>query len=72
MNTAQFISLPVRDRLKAAREARGLTVEEVAAACGICTADAIRSYEAGQIVPRDSVKIALADFYRVYLPDLFF
>lgn len=71
MTAAELITLPVSERLRTVRTAKGMTVEEVADACNISTA-AVRAYEAGQRIPRDSVKIALADFYRVYLPDLFF
>lgn len=58
-------------RLTAARERSGYTVSQVAAACGI-TAKAVNDYECGTRIPRDSVKNALAELYRVTVPRLFF
>lgn len=59
------------NRLKAARESCGYTIADAAQAAGI-TLEALKAYEAGNRIPRDSVKVALADLYRQPVPDLFF
>ena len=45
--------------------------EEVARAVGI-SASAIANYEAGSRVPRDEIKIRLADYYQVTVQELFY
>ena len=62
---------PINERLIRARQTKGSTIEETAAACGI-TVTSVKAYEAGQRIPRDSVKNTLAEYYGVYMPDLFF
>lgn len=47
------------------------TQVEVAEAVGV-SVSAIGMYESGKRVPRDSVKIALADYYGVNIQNLFF
>lgn len=56
-------------RLKAARGKRNR--EEVAAAVGI-SPSAIGMYEIGARIPRDDVKIRLANYYGVPVQDLFY
>jgi transcriptional regulator with XRE-family HTH domain len=55
------------------RELRGVlrTQAEVADAVGVSQA-AISAYEAGERIPSDAMKIALARFYRVDVGSLFF
>ena len=62
---------PVSERLKEARKEKGCTTEEVAKACGI-TGSAVQMYECGARVPRDSIKIVLAQFFGKTVQDLFF
>lgn len=58
-------------RLKEARRNKGCSVDDVAKACGI-TVSAVQMYECGQRIPRDSIKIALANFFGIPVQDLFF
>ncbi len=64
-------SKAVPERLSEARQRKGLSVLQVAEACGI-TEKAVADYEAGERVPRDEIKIALAKLYGVPVLDLFF
>ena len=61
----------VAERIKDARKAKGCTVEELAKACGI-TDSAVQMYECGQRVPRDSIKILMADYFGTTVQELFF
>jgi transcriptional regulator with XRE-family HTH domain len=61
----------VAERIKDARKAKGCTVEELAKACGI-TDSAVQMYECGQRVPRDSIKILMADYFGMTVQELFF
>ena len=56
-------SIVIGQRLKALREKKGVTIYAVAKSCGI-TAAAVCMYEAGKRVPRDAVKIKLANYYK--------
>ena len=47
------------------------TQEEIANAIGI-SISAIGMYETGQRVPRDEIKVKLANFYNVSIESLFF
>lgn len=58
-------------RLKSERDKKGCTAKEVAKACGI-TVNAVYMYEHGFRIPRDEVKIALANFYSKSVQELFF
>lgn len=64
-------SRSVSERLSEARQRKGLSVLQVADACGI-TEKSITDYEAGESIPRDEIKIALAKLYGVPVLDLFF
>lgn len=57
------------NKLIAARGKR--TREEVANAVGV-SISAISMYENGERVPRDEIKVKLADFYQTTVQDLFF
>lgn len=57
---------------KILRELRGeKTLAEVASAVGV-TASAMSMYETGSRIPRDSVKIAIADYYDKPVSYIFF
>ena len=56
-------------RLAAARGDRNL--KEVALSVGI-TPEALKAYEAGERIPRDEIKVRLADYYGFSLSELFF
>lgn len=45
--------------------------EVVSVECGI-SVSALAMYETGKRIPRDEVKVALAQYYRVSVGDLFF
>lgn len=65
----------MKDKMQIAEELKTLRgdrpKEEVALACGV-TVSAITMYEAGARMPRDTVKIALADYFGRSVGDLFF
>ena len=61
----------VAERIKAARAEKGVSIEDVAKGCGV-SVSAIQMYECGQRVPRDGVKIAMADYFGKTVQDLFF
>ena len=61
----------VAERIKEARLAQGKKVEEVATACGI-TVSAVQMYECGQRIPRDEIKIKMAECLKTTVQDLFF
>lgn len=57
---------------KRLRELRGSrSQEEVANACGIGTA-AVGMYERGERIPRDEIKIKLAQYFNVGIETLFY
>lgn len=58
-------------KLRRLREERKMTQQEVAEAIGV-TAMAICQYETGERSPKDSVKMALANFYNTTVEALFF
>ena len=62
-------SKPVSERLVMARGSR--TQNEVAEAVGIGRS-ALGMYEKGLRIPRDSVKVRLADYYKIPVQELFF
>lgn len=62
-------TVPVHERLVKARGTRRR--EEVATAIGV-SASAISMYETGAHIPRDAVKIRLADFYHTTVQALFY
>lgn len=64
-------SIVIGQRLKALREKKGVTIYAVAESCGI-TAAAVCMYEAGKRVPRDAVKIKLANYYKKTVESIFY
>lgn len=61
----------VSERLTDARTSKGSTIVDAAEACGI-SVRALQEYEAGTRVPRDDIKLALANYYGERVQDLFF
>lgn len=57
-------------KMKRLRTAKGQTPEEAAEQIGIPLAS-YRLYESGKLVPRDEVKLQIADFYQVDVYHLF-
>lgn len=53
------------------REDRGLTQAELAYKLGI-SASALSNYENGTRVPRDEIKVKIAEFFGVSVLDVFF
>lgn len=58
-------------RLTELRNASGKTQREVANDNGI-SASAIAMYEAGKRIPRDEVKVSLANYYHCSIGEIFF
>ena len=63
------INQTIAERLVAARGER--TRQEVASAVGI-SLSALSMYETGQRVPRDEIKMALANYYGKTVQELFY
>ena len=61
----------IGDTLKELRKAKGKTVCEVATEIGI-TPSALSNYENNIRVPRDTIKIAIADYYKKPIQKIFF
>ncbi len=61
----------IGNKLRALRKARNKTVVEVASACGI-SKSALTMYENGERVPRDDVKMRLANYYKRTVQTIFF
>ena len=61
----------VAERIKEARLERGLTQVQLAEIVGVSDAS-IQMYEIGQRIPRDSVKVKLAEVLGKPVQDLFF
>ena len=58
-------------RLTTLREEKGLTKAELAEALNI-SPSAVSAYELGARIPRDDLKIKIAEFFGVSVLDLFF
>lgn len=58
-------------KLEELRRAKGITQAEVAEAIGI-SAMAVSLYENGERIPRDEVKIRIADFFKTSVSSIFF
>lgn len=61
----------VAERIKEARLEKGITQTELANLCEI-SVSAVQMYEIGQRVPRDQVKVKLAEALDKPIQDLFF
>ena len=61
----------IGSRLRGIRAERGETAEEVAKSIGV-SASAIAMYEIGQRIPRDEIKIRIAEHYGMPVESIFF
>ena len=61
----------IGNRLRRIRTERGETTETVAKGIGTSTS-AIIMYENGQRIPRDEIKIKLAEYYGMPVEEIFF
>lgn len=61
----------IGNRLRSIRTERGETTEAVAKGIGTSTS-AITMYETGQRIPRDEIKIKLAEYYGMPVEQIFF
>lgn len=61
----------IGNRLRRIRAERGETTEEVAKGIGT-SPSAITMYETGQRIPRDEIKIKLAEYYGMPVEEIFF
>ena len=64
-------AVQVGKRMKDLREGRNMSQAALAEAVGI-SISAVAMYEAGNRIPRDEVKIRIADYYRVPVESIFF
>lgn len=61
----------VAERIRDARKNKGWSALELAKACEI-TESAVQMYECGKRVPRDEIKIKMAEVLETSVQDLFF
>ena len=61
----------IGDILKELRKAKGKTLEDAAKDIGI-TPSALGNYENNLRVPRDTIKIAIADYYKKPIQKIFY
>lgn len=61
----------IGDTLRELRKAKGKTIAQVAGEIGI-TPSALGNYESNIRVPRDTIKIALANYYHKPIQKIFF
>ena len=61
----------IGNKLKELRETVGKTIDGVASDLNI-SQSAICMYETGKRIPRDEIKIRLAEYYRVPIESIFF
>lgn len=58
-------------RIKELRTQKNMTAEDLGKALGISTS-AVNMYECGQRVPRDEIKISIAEFFGVSIETIFY
>ena len=58
-------------RIKELRTGRGMTAEELGKALGI-SSSAVNMYECGQRVPRDEIKISIAEYFGKSVESIFY
>ena len=58
-------------RIKELRTQKGMTAEELGTAVGT-SSSAINMYECGQRVPRDDIKIKIAEFFGLSVESIFY
>lgn len=61
----------IGETMKGLREAKGETIESVANAVRT-SSSAIAMYETGKRIPRDEIKIRIADYYGVPVESIFY
>ncbi|WP_115715168.1 helix-turn-helix transcriptional regulator [Amedibacterium intestinale] len=61
----------VAERLKNLRKKKGASVEEMSLALNI-SRSAICMYESGNRIPRDEVKVKIANYFNTTVEDIFF
>ena len=71
MNYEQPDGMRIGNKLKALRSKKGISSEEFAKSVGVSTS-AVGMYENGYRIPRDQIKIRIAEFYGVTVESLFF
>ena len=64
-------AIQIGKKLKELREGRNETIEEVSKAVNT-SSSAIAMYETGKRIPRDEIKIRIADHYSVPVESIFF
>ncbi len=64
-------SIKIGSRIKGLRTERGETAEELAKILGI-SCSAVGMYETGQRIPRDEIKIRIAEHFTVPVESIFF
>ena len=64
-------SAKIGNRLRGIRTERGETAEDVAKSIGV-SASAIAMYEIGQRIPRDEIKIRIAEHFGMSVESIFF
>ena len=64
-------SAKIGNRLRGIRTERGETAEDVAKSIGVSTR-AIAMYEIGQRIPRDEIKIRIAEHFGMSVESIFF
>lgn len=58
-------------RIKELRTQKNMTAEDLGKALGI-SSSAVNMYECGQRVPRDEIKISIAEFFGVSIETIFY
>ena len=71
MNYEQPNGTRIGNKLRALRSQRGVSTEEFAKSVGI-SSSAVGMYENGYRIPRDQIKIRIAEFYGVTVESIFF
>lgn len=71
MEYEKLDSTKIGNKLRQIRTERGETAENVAKSIGV-SGSAIAMYEIGQRVPRDEIKIKIAEHYGMSVESLFF
>lgn len=71
MEYAKLDSAKIGNRLREIRAERGETAENVAKSIGV-SGSAIAMYEIGQRVPRDEIKIRIAEHFGMSIESIFF
>lgn len=59
------------EKLKSLREDRGMSVDDLAKTLGL-TRQAVYNYEMDARVPRDEIKVRIANFFGVGIEEIFF